>query len=106
MDDQVTMRKAWAQDWSAAAGSDEGVESEEVVAGMLAREVVIALVEQHAFGPARIADDRGAEFGAVESPHDERADGVGAVVDADGEGGRGSLFHESAAAGRGFRISK
>ena len=54
---------------------------------MLAREVVIACVEQDALLAGGIIDDTGAELGAVRATHDERTNRVGAVVDAEGEHG-------------------
>ena len=53
---------------------------------MLAGEVVVAGIEQDALLAAGVIDDGGAEFAAVCDIDDERADGVGAVIDSEGEG--------------------
>ena len=82
------------------------LEAEKIVARMLACEVVIAAVQKHALVAAGVVHDSGAELASVAGPHNECADGVGAVVDAERERGYGSRFHGCAAAGRGFLISR
>ena len=56
-------------------GSADGFfKTEKVVAGMLAGEVVILGVQQHALLTGRIIDDARAELCAIGTTHDERAD--------------------------------
>jgi hypothetical protein len=62
-------------------------EAEQVIAGMLAREVVIFRIEQHAGFAAWIICHRRAELRAVRAPHNERAYGVGAEIEAEREHG-------------------
>ena len=61
------------------------LEAEEVIARMLAREVVVFRVEQNALFAAGIIHNAGAEFRAVGATHDQRAHRVGAVINAEGE---------------------
>ena len=62
-------------------------EAEEVVGGILAGEVVVLGIEEDALRAAGVVDDAGAELGAVAGADDEGADGVGAVINAEGEHG-------------------
>ena len=54
---------------------------------MLAGEVVVLGIEQHALVAAGITEHRGAELRAVSAAHHESADRVCAVIDSEGEHG-------------------
>ena len=56
---------------------------------MLAREMVVARVEQNTLRAGGVGNDTGAELLAVGAADDEGADGIGAVVDAEGKHGAG-----------------
>ena len=64
---------------------DRRAEAREVVGRVLARDVRIARVEQHALVAARIVEHARAEQAPVGAVGDDRAHGVGAEVDADSE---------------------
>src|SRR5262249_8270720 len=70
------------------------LQADEIVAGMLAGEIVIPGVEQDPLVTGGIVDDTGAELRAVGAAHHERAHRVGAIIDAEGEHGkRGGTPH-------------
>ncbi len=64
-----------------------GAQPLDVVSGVLARQVRIRRVQQHAVVAARIVEDGFSHLAAVLARHDDGADGVGAEIDADDEGG-------------------
>ena len=66
---------------------DGGAQPLDVVSGVLARQVRVPRVQQHAVVPARIVEDGLSHLAAVLARNDDGADGVGAEIDADDEGG-------------------
>ena len=62
-------------------------EAVEVVAGMLAGQVMVARIEQDAVFTAGVIHDAAAKLVAVAGVHDEGAHRVGAEIDSDGERG-------------------
>jgi len=57
----------------------------EIVARMLAREMVVPWIEQDALLSARVIHDAGSEFRAVGATHDERPHRIGAIINSKGE---------------------
>ena len=58
-----------------------------MIAGILAREVVVARIKQHALMAARVSEDRRAELGAVAATDDQRTHRIGAEINAEGKHG-------------------
>ncbi len=65
-----------------------GLEAMQVVEGALAGNIVVLRIEQNALMPTGVGHDAGAEFLAVGTAHNERAGGVGAVIEAESEAHR------------------
>jgi hypothetical protein len=64
---------------------DRLLQAGQVIIGMLPRQVGVARIEQDALLAGRIIDDRGAEFPSIAHIDDEGADGVGSIINTEGE---------------------
>ena len=63
------------------------LQSQQIVPGLLAGKVVILGVQQNSLGAARVVEDGASVFLAIMTAHHQGAYRVGAVIDADREGG-------------------
>ena len=65
--------------------ADGVFEAVQIVARMLTGQVVVPRIEQHALLSRRVVDRAAPELGAVGAANNQGADGIGAVVEAEGE---------------------
>jgi len=63
--------------------SDATLQAGQIVGRVLPGQIVIAGIEDDALVPSGIVEDRRADRTAIAAVHDDGADGIGAVVDAD-----------------------